>query len=546
MKKHFALLLGFLPLAASFGVKTHSVSHTTFEDFVSGEFENVSVSHDGRLNLSSTVEEVAAIDEPIVWAAVADADGNLYLGTGNAGKVVKVARDGEVSTVFSPEEILSRALAVDADGNLYVGTSPIGRVYRIPPEGRPEIYFDPEDTYIWDLTIDPDGNPDTSFLARIPADVAWTFQTLDKDGLVLNMAQTWHQLRPGEIRHNCGGCHAHSQQPTRFEDTYAARPEYEIFDLTRTYPLLTDKQRDESGTQWDVNDTTGLRYAKDVLNVEYHRDIRPIFERSCVACHSRETATPAGELVLDDDRRLQDHVGTATYHRLVYPSGSRTRRYVWPSQSRNSLLTWKVFGRRMDGFPAEMVAGAEGDYAGHLARGGSPYEAFKGSIMPPRDAVAGTYKGPDGKPIKVAPLTDEDRRTLVRWIDLGCPIDHDYDPQHPDRRGRGWMLDDQRPTLTLTHPQAGVNKPLTRIVLGMHDFGTGLDMDAFQLTADFPVAGIAAGDNLASLVESESDGVWELQLPRPIANLPRARMTVTIKDLQGNTTRIERTLSVGK
>src|SRR4029078_8519303 len=30
---------------------------------------------------------------------------------------------------------------------------------------------------------DPDGNPDTSFLAKIPADVAWTFQTLDKDGM---------------------------------------------------------------------------------------------------------------------------------------------------------------------------------------------------------------------------------------------------------------------------------------------------------------------------------------------------------------------------
>ena len=64
--------------------------------------------------------------------------------------------------------------------------------------------------------LDPDGNPDTSFLAKIPADVAWTFQTLDNNGMVLNMAQTWHQVRPGEIRNDCGGCHAHSQQPTAF------------------------------------------------------------------------------------------------------------------------------------------------------------------------------------------------------------------------------------------------------------------------------------------------------------------------------------------
>ncbi len=59
--------------------------------------------------------------------------------------------------------------------------------------------------------LDPDGNPDTSFLAKIPADTPFTFQTLDKRGMVLNMAQTWHQLRPGEVRTNCGGCHAHSQ-----------------------------------------------------------------------------------------------------------------------------------------------------------------------------------------------------------------------------------------------------------------------------------------------------------------------------------------------
>src|SRR5262249_50890481 len=105
-----------------------------------------------------------------------------------------------------------------------------------------------------DQPLDPDGNPDTSFLARIPADVAWTFQPLDKNGMVLNMAQTWHQLRPGEVRTNCGGCHAHSQKPTLFQDTAAAKPEYVPFDLTRQTPLLTTKKNDQSGRKWDVKD----------------------------------------------------------------------------------------------------------------------------------------------------------------------------------------------------------------------------------------------------------------------------------------------------
>src|SRR6185436_7325471 len=108
--------------------------------------------------------------------------------------------------------------------------------------------------------LDPDGNPDTSFLAKVPADVAWTFQTLDKNGMVLNMAQTWHQVRPGETRNDCGGCHAHSQKPTRFEDTFAARADYKVFDLVEKTPLLTSKKNDQSGKKWDPKNETGLRY----------------------------------------------------------------------------------------------------------------------------------------------------------------------------------------------------------------------------------------------------------------------------------------------
>src|SRR5205085_5190179 len=108
--------------------------------------------------------------------------------------------------------------------------------------------------------LDPDGNPDTSFLAKIPSDTAFTFQTLDRNGMVLNMAQTWHQLRPGEVRHDCGGCHAHSQQPTKFEETLASKPEYKVFDLTEKTPLLTTHDHDQSGQRWDTEQQTGLRY----------------------------------------------------------------------------------------------------------------------------------------------------------------------------------------------------------------------------------------------------------------------------------------------
>lgn len=433
---------------------------------------------------------------------------------------------------------------------------------------------------------DPDGNPDTSFLAKIPADTAFTFQTLDKDGMVLNMSQTWHQLRPGEIRHDCGGCHAHSQQPTLFKDIAAAKPDYRIWDLTKSTPLLTAKSRSRirknsaggaktgriltnSATpqrQWDYTDTVGLKYAKsEVVNVEYFRDVQPILLRSCAACHSKKAKKPAGNLVLDADdeqvRYRQFGKFPGTYYRLAldepakfghkpfgydswgYPNASR---YIRKFQSRRSLLVWKLFGKRLDGFsnddhpsPAKpgdrttlLKAGQPVDPKRNRARWDLDYE---GSIMPPPAAV---------KAGKVKPLSDEDRRTLVRWIDLGCPIDLDFDRAKPQAAGYGWMLDDNRPILTLTAPRPGRNVKLDRILIGMHDYYSGLDEKSLQVTADFAVDSAAPGTNLASRFKPKSRGVRELRLSQPLRSLRSGRITVSVRDKQGNVTRIVRTISV--
>ena len=140
----------------------------------------------------------------------------------------------------------------------------------------------------------------------------FTFQTLDKDGLVLNMSQTWHQLRPGEMRNDCGGCHGHSQMPLDFDLTYAASPEYQIPDLTKSTPLLTKNAQGEAD----------LRTAGDrAVDVEFHRDIKPILQRSCVGCHSESTeGGPAAQLRLDDDSTINGYDGT--YTRLARDSGA--------------------------------------------------------------------------------------------------------------------------------------------------------------------------------------------------------------------------------
>jgi hypothetical protein len=388
--------------------------------------------------------------------------------------------------------------------------------------------------------LDPDGNPDTSFLAKIPADTAFTFQTLDKNGLVLNSSQTWHQVRPGETRNDCGGCHAHSQKPTLFAETAAAKPGYELWDLIEKTPILTTKARDESMRAWDVADETGLRFEKGVVDVEYRRDIRPILERSCAACHTKKAEKPAGNLVLDaDDESVKvENRGSlpGTYARLAederakfghkpagydswgYPNASR---YVRKLQSRRSLLVWKIFGKRLDGFSNDDHPSEPEPGAGTLAQAGKPVDLaknrsrydldFLGSEMPPKKAVD------EGK---VRPLTDEDRRTIARWIDLGCPIDLDG----------GWWQDDNRPVVSIT--AAG-----DRVLLGLLDYGSGLDAESLRVTADVEIDGAPAGENLASRFKPLSAGVSEMKLAKA------ARLTVLVKDRQGNATRLERKIN---
>ena len=75
---------------------------------------------------------------------------------------------------------------------------------------------------------------------------------------------------------------------------------------------------------------------------------------------------------------------------------------------------------------------------------------------------------------------------------------------------------------------------------------TGLDPESFSVTADFEIEGVAAGANLAARFQQVSQGVWELKLAQSIGSLEQGKLTVSVKDRQGNTSRIERTFSVAK
>ena len=333
---------------------------------------------------------------------------------------------------------------------------------------------------------------------------------------------------------------------------------------------MTAKENDQSKRQWMPEDDLGVKQADDeIVNVEYFRDVKPILTRSCVACHDDVGGKqPAGNLNLNADEELiqYKHEGKfpGTYYRLAldekaefghqpfgydsygYPNASR---YIRKFQSRRSVLVWKIYGERLDGFSNDdhpsPVAADGGVGNDKLTKAGEEVDGEKfrarwdldyvGQQMPPPDAVQAG---------KVKPLSDEDRRTLVRWIDLGCPIDLDFDADQPAERGFGWMLDDNRPVLTMTHPRAGANERFDRILIGMHDYYTGIDRESLTVTANFDIGDAKAGTNLAERMRNKSTGVLELKLPKSVTNLADGQLTVSVKDREGNVRRIERTFSV--
>ena len=130
----------------------------TQADFLRGDVEQLSIDEHGRLMLGPELTRVHDAGAPFVWAAVTAADGTLFLGTGNDGKVLKVEPSGRSSVFYDSTEMEVHALVAAPKGGLYAATSPDGRIYRLDAKGEATPFFDPDDKYIWSLAVDRDGN----------------------------------------------------------------------------------------------------------------------------------------------------------------------------------------------------------------------------------------------------------------------------------------------------------------------------------------------------------------------------------------------------
>ncbi|MDE0634339.1 MAG: hypothetical protein OXI43_00610 [Candidatus Poribacteria bacterium] len=128
--------------------------------FEAGEIKDISVTSKGDASLSFKIDDFSKIDAARVWAIAEDSEGNIYVGTGNEGKIYKISADDKTSTLYydSPEvEIYS--LVIAPDDTLYAGTGPDGLIYKITDQNTPpQTILSKGDKYVWAMHLDEAGN----------------------------------------------------------------------------------------------------------------------------------------------------------------------------------------------------------------------------------------------------------------------------------------------------------------------------------------------------------------------------------------------------
>lgn len=156
MRRLCALLL-FVFANVGWTATTRFAEFSTYSSLEKGRVVGVALSPRGELTLAPSIKMLAETGEPLIWAMVADGQGNLYVGTGNEGKVFRIGPNGSSSLVFDAEEPEVYALALARDGTLYVAPSPGGTIVLISPGAKERVLATLPCTYIWALVVDDRG-----------------------------------------------------------------------------------------------------------------------------------------------------------------------------------------------------------------------------------------------------------------------------------------------------------------------------------------------------------------------------------------------------
>lgn len=137
-------------------VATRSFELDDAASLAAGELQRTAVHSDGRVTTGVELRRIAMPEDvALVWSSAQGADGTIYLGTGNGGRVLRVRGD-DVDVFAETGQLLVSAMVFGDGGMLYVGTLPEGRIFAIDPSGAIREFARPDATeHVWALAWDP-------------------------------------------------------------------------------------------------------------------------------------------------------------------------------------------------------------------------------------------------------------------------------------------------------------------------------------------------------------------------------------------------------
>jgi sugar lactone lactonase YvrE len=208
MSRARILFGSILVLAAAAGaVVPRQWTLRSFDDFLRGKCDGISVTSDGVLSLASPEEKINGPSEDFFLSLAMSPEGTTYLGTGHGGKIYRLDKDGKTDLYFQTPEMDVTCLLLDPKGVLYAGTSPNGKVYKITAAGKGEEWFNPAERYIWDLLLSESG----SLLAAVGENGGiYEISPAGREGREIFKAEQNHVLclkfdRSGDIVAGSGG-----------------------------------------------------------------------------------------------------------------------------------------------------------------------------------------------------------------------------------------------------------------------------------------------------------------------------------------------------
>ena len=119
--------LVFAAQASAVGTRRFSLEKAS--DFKGGDLKGVAVDSAGHVRAGFNLGSVPVLQGTAIWSALAMRDGSVLLGTGNEGKLLKLA-GGAVTVLAETKALVITSLVEAWGGTVVMGTLPDGKVLK--------------------------------------------------------------------------------------------------------------------------------------------------------------------------------------------------------------------------------------------------------------------------------------------------------------------------------------------------------------------------------------------------------------------------------